>query len=214
MRETMILNGCSYGEVWEDFPGVNLSKGGGSFIRSIRTTMEWIVRNNTKPSYVFIPITHVSRFEKSYIMKQNIPVEGSYFTNTPDDYATYTSKLSDSCYMQWDYAFMNIIMFSSWLEQQKIKYLFWDQCNMFDKKHIRGFNGMEKLKLVEQNKRIIPLFEFCGNQYMYENEGKWFDDDIKYEPSMRHYKNESYVILKDYLDVYTKQNLHETIDWD
>jgi hypothetical protein len=210
---TLLLNGCSYGEVWKDFPGVNLSKSGGSFIRSIRTTIEWIVRNKTKPNYVFIPITNVARFEKSYIMKQNIPVEGSYVNSTPEDYATYTSKISDSCYMDYDYAFMNIIMFSSWLEQQKIKYLIWDQCNMFDKKHIHGFNGMEKLKLVEQNNRIIPLFKFCGNQYMYEKKGKWIDVDSNHEPSVRHYHNESYDILKDYLHQYAKEQLNETIDW-
>ena len=209
---TLLLNGCSYGEAWKDFPGINLSKIGGSFIRSIRTTMEWIVSNKTKP-YVFIPITQAARFEKSYVMQKNIAIEGSYINSTEQDYETYTARISDSCYMQYDYIFMYIIMFSSWLQQQGIKYLMWDQCNMFDKKHIRGFNGMEKLKLVEENPRIIPLFTFCGNQYMYDNGGDCHSDDKKYAPNIRHYTNESYVLLKTYLDRYIKTNLNEQVDW-
>lgn len=207
----LFLNGCSYGQSWGSFPGTNLSQPGGSIDRSIRTTMEWCVRNY-KPEWVFIPLSFVSRFEVSRIEQLNLPIEGTYIPGQ-FDYYEITAQLSDSCYRSWDYAFMHIILFSAWLEQQGIKYLIWDQCNLFDKVHIQGFNGIEKLKLIEENPRIIPLFDFCGNQYMYENNGEWYDADSGLDPNIRHYKDKSYSILKEYLDNYIKTVLNDTVDW-
>lgn len=204
---TLLLNGCSYGESWKSFPGVNLSKNGGSFYRSVRTTMEWIAVNG-KPDYVFIPITFISRYEASKI-SLDTAIEGPYEAGDQK----LTAQLSDTCYRDWDYAFMNIIMFSSWLEQQGIYYLMWDQCNDFEPVHITGFKAFEKLKWIENNPRIIPLFEFCGNQYMYDMGGKWSASDSHEIPSIRHYLDEAYPILKDYLDRYAKEKLNETIDW-
>lgn len=204
---TLLLNGCSYGGAWKSFPGVNLSKNGGSIYRSIRTTMEWIAVNG-KPSYVFIPITCVSRYEMSKI-SLDTSIEGAYEAGDYDIIA----KISDTCYREWDYAFMNIILFSGWLEHQGIKHLMWDQCNNFDPVHITGFRAFEKLKWIENNARIIPLFEFCGNQYMYDMGGKWNTYDDNEIPCLRHYLDEAYPILKDYLDRYSKEKLNETIDW-
>ena len=42
-----------------------------------------------------------------------------------------------------------------------------DMCNNFDKKDIEGYQGFEKLKLIEQNKNIIDLWTFCANEFMY-----------------------------------------------
>ena len=208
---TLLLNGCSYGDSWRSFPGINLSLPGGSIARSVRTTIEWIVTNG-KPEYVFIPLTFVQRFEISKIEQQNVPIEGTYI---PGHYEHYDviAQISDSCYLSWDYAFMNIILLSAWLEQQGVKHLFWDQCNMFDRKHIRGFNGMEKLKLIEENPRVIPLFDFCSNQYMYENGGVWSSSDDHHESNVKHYLDESYSILKEYLSKYMKDVLNEKVDW-
>ena len=209
---TLLLNGCSYGEVWTSFPGVNLSKSGGSISRSIRTTMEWVVTYG-KPDYVFIPLTVCTRFEIARIMEQNVPIEGAYILGEHYKHYDIMAELSDSCYLSWDYAFMNIILFSAWLEQQGIKYLIWDQCNCFDKTHIRGFKGLEKLKLLETNPRIIPLFDFCGNQYMYENGGIWNAIDDHLEPNIRHFNDESYIILKEYLNKYMQDLLNEKVNW-
>jgi len=204
---TLLLNGCSYGESWASFPGVNLSRDGGSFYRSVRTTLEWIAVNS-KPNYVFIPITFVSRYEASKI-SLDTAIEGPYEAGDQK----LTVQLSDTCYRDWDYAFMNIIMFSSWLEQQGINYLMWDQCNDFDSVAITGFKALEKLKWIDSNPRIIPLFDFCANKYMYKNGGKWHDGEQFYQPSVRHYVDSSYASLKEYLDRYIKQTLNETIDW-
>ena len=39
----------------------------------------------------------------------------------------------------------------------------------FDRKHIKGYKGFEKLKLIETNKDVIDLFKFCGNKYMWDS---------------------------------------------
>ena len=108
---------------------------------------------------------------------------------------------------------MYITLLSAWLDQQGVKHLIWDQANMFDRKDIQGFNGMEKLKLVEANPRIIPLFDFCGNQYIYDNGGAWQPTDDDELPCIRHYADESYPILKEYLSKYMKDVLNEKVNW-
>lgn len=210
----LVLNGCSFGYEWKDFPGYNLSQSGGSIARSFRTTMEWIVSNrHLSIDYVFIPLTMVSRFEIARVLEQNIPIEGPYILGEAYNHYHIMAELSDTCYMSWDYAFMKIITFSAWLEQQGIKYLIWDQCNMFNRNDIKGWRGMEKLKLIDDNPRIIPLFDFCGNQYMYDNGGKWEEDDSHLETNIRHYQNESYIILQQYLEKYMKDVLNEKVEW-
>ena len=208
---TLLLNGCSYGWAWQSFPGTNISQSGGSIARSVRTTIEWIVANGN-PDYVFIPLTLTNRFEIAKIMEQNIPIEGPYITEGHKHYEI-GAKLSDSCYLGWDYAFMYITLLSAWLDQRGVKHLIWDQANMFDRKDIQGFNGMEKLKLVEANPRIIPLFDFCGNQYIYDNGGAWQPTDDDELPCIRHYADESYPILKEYLSKYMKDVLNEKVNW-
>jgi hypothetical protein len=69
----------------------------------------------------------------------------------------------------WDKLFLEIIMLSSFLESKRIRHLFFDMCNEFDRKHIKGYKGFEKLKMIETNKNVIDLFKFCGNKYMWDS---------------------------------------------
>ena len=48
---------------------------------------------------------------------------------------------------------------------------------------------------------------------MYDMGGKWNNADSNEIPAIRHYLDEAYPILKDYLDRYAKEQLNETIDW-
>ena len=57
------------------------------------------------------------------------------------------------------------------------------------------------------------MFDFCGNQYMYENGGKWEENDSHLETNIRHYQNESYIILQQYLEKYMKDVLNEKVEW-
>jgi len=214
---TLFLNGCSYALYWNTFPGVNLGVAGGSNIRTIRTTMEWIVHYNTKPDWVFMPITYLQRFEKSFIKQQNVPIEGTYIPSRKKEYRDlvkgFISKFTDTDIMYYDYLFMNIIMFSAWLSNQGIKHLIWDQCNNFNREELQEFEGIDKLKLIEENPNVIPLFEFCGNLHMYNNGGTWDELNERFDPQHKHYSVDSYSHLKDYLTVYAKEKLNEQIDW-
>tara|TARA_B100000085_G_scaffold211614_1_gene195698 strand:+ start:1635 stop:2282 length:648 start_codon:yes stop_codon:yes gene_type:complete len=209
---TTVLNGCSFGLNWHPFPGVNLSKDGGSIYRSIRTTVEYVAAYGPV-DWVLIPLTFVNRFEISRINEENDPIEGSYVIDGEFDYNKINAQISDTCYKEWDYAFLNIALFAGWLDNQGIKYLIWDQCNNFNPDMIRGFPGIEKQKFVRENKRVIPILNFCANQYMYENGGEWFEHDSDKEPYQRHYKPEAFAFVKEYLDKYAKDVLNETIDW-
>ena len=40
-------------------------------------------------------------------------------------------------------------------------------CNEFQRKHIAQYKGFDRLKFIEDNKKIIDLFSFCGNRYMH-----------------------------------------------
>jgi hypothetical protein len=69
----------------------------------------------------------------------------------------------------WDSCFTDLILLSSFLEQTKINYLIFDMCNNFEINHLEGYKGFEKIKLIEKNKKIIDLFKFCGNHYMWQS---------------------------------------------
>ena len=174
--------------------------------------MEYIAQGN-RPEYIFIPITTCTRYEVARI-DNDVEIEGPYTIDTELEHHELSFELSDSCYRDWDYCFMDLIMFSAWLDTQGIKYLIWDQANNFDRVHITGFRAIEKLKFVESNPRIIDLFSFCGNQYMHDNRGVVeYETDMKQTPDLRHYADKSYTILQDYLDDYIRNKLNETVDW-
>jgi hypothetical protein len=48
---------------------------------------------------------------------------------------------------------------------------------------------------------------------MYENGGTWPEKDEQQEPNVKHYTDESYVTLKEYLSKYMKDVLNEKVDW-
>jgi hypothetical protein len=100
----------------------------------------------------------------------------------------------------WDKIFTEIIMLSSFLESRSIKHLFFDMCNEFDKKHIKGYKGFDKVKLIESNKNIVDLFNFCGNRYMWDS----IDDNDNVD-SNTHHAPEQYKHLENYLLTYINQ---------
>ena len=195
--KTLLLNGCSFGQFWnptDHFVSslgcdslTNISRFSTSFQRTCRTTVEWIAQNGN-PEFVLIPITFCHRWELA-INKTEDPIDGAWFPlqrkelidghqnelssdvdvdklkNMLDLY--YGSIPTVNTY--WDKMFTEIIMLSSFLESRDIKHLFFDMCNEFDKKHINGHKGFDKVKLIESNKNIVDLFNFCGNRYMWNS---------------------------------------------
>ena len=220
--KTLLLNGCSFGQVWKpsgDFVKklgcdnvTNISKVATGFQRTCRTTLEWISQNND-PTFVIIPITFSHRWELAVSAEED-DIDGSWFPiqrkeliddvklNLHDDVSkTKLKQLVDLYYgsiptikTYWDKLFTEIILLASFLENRKIKYLFFDMCNEFDKKHIKGYKAFEKLKMINANKNIIDIFGFCGNRYMWSTMNNKEQIDFN-----THHAPEQYLELEKYI---------------
>jgi hypothetical protein len=180
--------------------------------------VEWIAQNGN-PSFVVIPITFAHRWELA-ISKTEDLIDGAWFplqrkelidahknALRSDVDVDKLKNMLDLYYgsiptinTHWDKIFTEIIMLSSFLEQKNIKYLFFDMCNQFDKKHIKGYKGFDKVKLIESNKNIVDLFNFCGNRYMCNS----IDDNNNVDVNT-HHAPEQYKHLENYLLTYINQ---------
>ena len=195
--KTLLVNGCSFGECWtpsDEFVKalgceqlVNLSKGGTSFQRTCRSTIEWIAQNGN-PEFVIVPITFAHRWELALSNNEDkidgswLPLQRKEFLDAYKDQLhrdVSMNKLKDMVELYygsiptiktyWDKLFSEVIMLSSFLESKKIRHLFFDMCNEFDKKHLKGYKGFDKLRLIQSNKNVIDLFKFCGNRHMWDS---------------------------------------------
>ena len=224
--KTILLNGCSFGLCWkptEQFVKAlgcdsvtNISKVATSFQRTCRSTIEWIAQNGN-PAFVLIPITFSHRWELA--IKQNDDhLDGAWFPLQRKDLLDgHTDELCKELDVDklknmldlyygsiptiktyWDKLFTEAIMLSSFLESKGIKHLFFDMCNEFNKKHIKGYKGFDKLRLIESNNNIIDLFNFCGNRYMWNTmaDNNSVDFNIHHAP-------EQYKHLEKHLLTYT-----------
>jgi len=220
---TLLLNGCSFTKCWQPTKNFlkilncdtikNIAVDGSSFQRSVRTTIEWVAQNGN-PSFVIIPITFTHRWELAIGNKDNdiegswIPIQRKEFLNKNKISNLVDFKklenLIDLYYgsipdikTYWDQCFTNIISISSFLQNQKNNYLLFDICNNFVKKHLKGYKGFEKIKLIEQNKKIIDLFNFCGNKHMWNSMN---DQEKQNTDSLSHHHNAyQYSFLENYL---------------
>lgn len=195
--KTLLLNGCSFGACWtptHEFVTAlgcdstsNISKVATSFQRTCRSTIEWIAQNG-KPNFVIIPITFCHRWELAISDKDDV-IDGTWFPiqrkELLDTVSEQISKHMDKDKLgqlidlyygsipnvrtYWDKMFTEIIMLSAYLDLNKIRYVMFDMCNEFDRGHIKGNKGFGKIKLIEDNKNIIDIFNFCGNRHMWNN---------------------------------------------
>lgn len=225
--KTLLINGCSFGECWKPTDEfikdlgcdnlINLSKSGTSFQRTCRSTIEWIAQNGN-PHMVLIPITFASRWELALNEKED-EIDGSWIPLQNSNYLREDYKLQDTSLDEvkrlvdlyygiiptiktyWDKMFMDIITFSAFLEKHRIDYLMWDMANGFDKEHLNiyrePYKAFHKLKLIEQNQRIINIWKFCGNRYM---RGTMTEDLKQKTPEFTyHHGPEQYKELEKYL---------------
>ena len=225
---TLLINGCSFAQCWnpsEEFfkalgcdEFVNLGKAGGSMSRVVRSTIEWISQNN-RPGFAIIPIPLSSRWELS-ISSIEDTIDGTWFPMQIRKYIDKKNisnlievekleKLTDLYYgsipdirTYWDRCFTDIISLSCFFEQNKINYLTFDMCNDFSMHHLNLYKGFEKINLIKKNKKILDLFSFCGNRFMWQslkNENK-----KEIDPLMHHHADQEYRQLEKYLLDYRK----------
>jgi len=227
---TLLLNGCSFGECWKPSDEfilalgmdkyVNISKSGTSFQRTVRSTIEWIAQNGN-PGYVMIPITFSHRWELALNLFEDdldgswIPLQNSNYlsekynlqvTNIND-----LKKLVDMYYgiipnikTYWDKMFTDIILLSSYFDANKIPYVMWDMCNNFETIHVEQYKGFEKINLIKHNPNIIDIWTFCGNRYMWETMNE--EDKKNTDPYGHHHENEQYKHLEKRILQHIKTN--------
>lgn len=226
----LLINGCSFGQCWkpsQEFSKalgcdqvVNISKVGTSFQRTCRSTIEWIAQNG-KPHMILIPITFAHRWELA-LNKDEDPIDGSWVPlqnsnflsdeyNVQDSSHKELNRLVDDYYRiiptiktYWDKLFTDIIMFSGFLESQKIPYLMWDMCNGFEQRHIQGYSGFHKLDLISKNKNVIDLWSFCGNRFMRDTMSP--SERQKTPEFAYHHQRQQYEQLEKYIINYLSNN--------
>lgn len=200
---------------------VNLGKAGTSFQRTCRTTVEWIAQNG-KPHFVLIPITFCHRWEmpigdgeKLHHLDGNwIPIQTTMamreatceeieIKNNHDK----INRLSDLYYGlidntigYWDKLFTEILLLSSFLDHNNISYLMWDMCNDFDEDLLIGSPHLSKSQVIKHNQKIINLFSFCGNKYMWRAKGMPVHEHFN-----QHHEAKEYKALEQFLIGYAEQ---------
>jgi hypothetical protein len=201
---------------------VNISKPGTSFQRTCRSTVEWIAQNGS-PRFVVIPITFCHRWEMPIgkdtrfdkIDGDWIPIQSSKAMSENNHHGINLKynidkvrKLSDlyhglvnSTIGYWDRLFTEIIMLGAFFDHRKIPYLMWDMCNDFDEQLLIDHPHITKAQILKQNKRIINIFSFCGNKYMWRAKAMH-----KKKQFNQHHDANEYRTLEQYLITYIQQN--------
>ena len=224
--KTLLLNGRSFTECWTPSKYfldnlncdtyVNIGKVATSFQRTCWSTVEWIAQNGD-PNFIIVPITFSHRWELalyeeedtidgawtplqiSDLINEKHELHGTNFKDLKkliDDYY----KIIPTIKTYWDKQFTEIIMLAGWLASKNIPYLMFDMCNEFDMKHLKGYKGFSKLDIIKTNNKIINLFNFCGNRYMWSTMPN--KDQIDFNI---HHAPEQYIELEKYLLNYLKK---------
>ena len=200
----------------------NISRPGTGFQRTLRTTIEWVAQNGN-PSMVVIPITFSHRWEMPVSLDNKVdPLDGIWIplqvnsTMENDKYQKIDlghnkekiKKINDlyhgliaNTIGYWDKLFTEIISLCAFLDQRKIPYLMWDMCNNFDESLLVDHSFVQKAQLIKQNKKVINIFSFCGNKYMWRLKER----DIG-EPFNQHWGSEEYKGLESYILQYVHDN--------
>lgn len=224
----LVISGCSFVECWHptqsfvDALGcdsaVNLGRVGGSNQRSFRTVIEWIAQNGD-PGFVIVPITYITRFEMA-ISNREDPIDGAWFPiqryelieqnqdkilgfidqRRLKDLIDLTYAVTPDTRTYWDRLFTEMIMFAGFLRSRSIPYLMFDMVNAFDPADIKIYQATEKVRLLEQDPRIIDLWKFVGNRYMWETMSEKQQSGV--DPLHHHHSDPQYAELERYLVSY------------
>lgn len=217
------MNGCSYTAIWKPSDNFlqalgcanfkNIAMHGGSFQRTCRTTIEYFAKN-PKPKFVMIPITFGYRFELA-VGNLDDELEGNWLPMRANNdlkqeqMAEDVSKekidrLIDNYYgcipgkiTFLDKLFTDIILLCSFLDSQGVDYLMFDMCNSFEQDEIKKFKALDKLSFIKQNKKVIDLFEFCGNSFMWstltDQQKSRCDQTTHHHASLEYHKLEKHI---------------------
>ena len=77
----------------------------------------------------------------------------------------------------------------------------WDMCNDFDEDLLIDHSFVQKAQLIKQNMKVINIFSFCGNKYMWRLKERSIG-----EPFNQHWGSEEYRGLESYILQYVNDN--------
>jgi len=230
--KTLLLNGCSFGEIWKPSQNfilkmrcsgyTNISRPATSFQRTCRSTIEWMAQNGD-PGFVIIPMTFAHRWELGIADKTVDSIDGVW-------YPLQTSDLIDK-----DNAVKRRI--NPTVDRKKLAKLLElyyglipDQRTYWDKM----FTEMIMLSGFLSSRNVPHLFFDMCNNFQKNDIEKWSGfEKLLYITSNKsvvdlygfcgnkymqqsldskqkffnvHHKPEQYLILESYLQTYVEQN--------
>lgn len=183
----------------------NISMPGCSFQRVVRSTIEWTAVNGF-PKMCIIVIPHITRIELA-VSRDNSKLDSGWLQIQNSKY-TDVSKIHDhisaskvktfidlwqgilpNCRHTYENAFLQIILLSSFFKLNGIDYLIVNGCNDLDQKHLKGWNGFQKYKFIEQDPNVIDLYNFCLDRWCFDRcddselKKKQGNDPFNFHPS-------------------------------
>ena len=228
-----VLNGCSFcANYWvasklasqlgyNEF--INLSKGGSSNRRIIRTTMDYIQKNHV--DFVLLGLTFWERQESPFLRnKKNADSWVSYnaeglqglFAPPDAEFIFGTQRSLIEKFVKESYKFnihlvcidqliCDILMFSSYLSSKNIRHVFFNTCETEYTNYFENFNDTY-IKSIEENKNIVPLDKFISNVYLHKLGAKFDKLETRWDVNAIHYNGDEYIHINNYLLQYIKDN--------
>jgi hypothetical protein len=206
---------------------INISESGCSIDRQIKAVVEWLSINDS-PNLILLPITHTTRYDEPIAKNSTLLNDYNQSLCVSMDLFSNNIKMRERLDTKFEINFINdlikiktliyndlssfnnfltkIITFSGWLKTLNIRHLIFDMCNNFDEKK---YLQIKKQKFLKNNKNIIDIFKFCGNDFIYKNisPNQLKNKNINYSmKNITHYDAEDNIELIKYLKSYTIVN--------
>jgi hypothetical protein len=231
---SLLINGCSYAYTWgSTLPAelgdklgfdetVNLGHRGGSNNRTFRTTVEYILENDSV-EFVILMLTFWGRDEGAWVIPT--PIEGPWISHgtslhpcdigvnnrimdVPLDWVTKYLELKTLIGFNkthcCDVLITDLLCLIGWLKSKNIKYCIFGACDMDYSQD--SLSPIKKRELLT-DPRVINIFEWSSNKLLYENGIECIAQDKKLSnPFIRHYNSDGYHILNDFLYNYITDN--------
>lgn len=211
-----VLNGCSFcanyylaNELaialgYAEFE--NLSIGGSSNRRIIRSTLEYVEQNS--PGFVLLGLTFWNRQESPFLnatdpwVSYNAQGLQGLFAPEDAEFVDAIPRKEFDKYVQQRYVYdinqryidqlyCDIAMFSAYLKQKNIRHLIFNTCET-DYQTYASTIDISKIK------EVVPML-FVSNLHLANLGASFADQEQRWSPRARHYNGEEYRHLNDYL---------------
>jgi len=241
---TLLINGCSYAHAWDSIwdgspiiqnfnkttelgtklgfdQTVNLGYQGGSNKRTFRTTMEYILENDSV-EFVILMLTFWGRDEGPWA--ESIPIEGPWISHnttiatgtlelhnrkltiplkTLQQYLDLQRLVDFDASHHCDTLITDLLCLIGWLKSRNIKYCIFGACDMEYSRHT--LSPIKQRELLT-DPGVINIFEWSSNKFLYESGARYNISDVRQIPLIRHYLPQDHGVLNDFLYNYITDN--------